>query len=333
MTDAKRLLITGSSGFIARHLIPRVLERGYEVLGIDRREPVVSAPGFTHVTCDIMDYPAFLAASAAFRPELVIHLAARIDVDPTATAEDYPQNIGGVRNMARVIREVGSVQRAICTSTQLVCKLGYVPQNDLDFAPNTAYGESKVRTEQIWREEDGGGVEWCMVRPTTIWGPHMNPGYLPFLRMVRDGRYFHVGHEPLRKSYGYVGNTVAQYIALLEAPADRIHGRVFYLADYEPTDLRDWAEAFRAGLNAPKIRTLDPRAAKLGARIGDIVTAVGWRRFPFTSYRLNNVLTRYVFDLTDTEAVCGPLPYSMEEGVEETVHWLREIWQKPVAAG
>jgi hypothetical protein len=39
---------------------------------------------------------------------------------------------------------------------------------------------------------------------------------------------------------------------------------------------------------------------------------------------LNNILTEYIFDLSQTEQVCGELPYSLEEGVKELVYWLKD---------
>jgi hypothetical protein len=61
------------------------------------------------------------------------------------------------------------------------------------------------------------------------------------------------------------------------------------------------------------------------ARSGDLVNAAGLKAFPFNSFRLNNVLTQYRFDTSATEAVCGPLPYTMAQGVAETAKWLREM--------
>ena len=93
------------------------------------------------------------------------------------------------------------------------------PRNPINYQPDTLYGESKVRTEAIVRDSDGGGREWCLVRPTTVWGPGMSPHYQRLFMMIKRGRYFHVGRKLLRKSYSYVGNIAHQYRRLLEAPA------------------------------------------------------------------------------------------------------------------
>jgi nucleoside-diphosphate-sugar epimerase len=326
------IMVTGSAGFIGRHLVRTLLDAGHDVTGLDRKPSGIAHPRFAEVAVDILDRERLARAVAAARPALVVHLAARTDLDEGDDLRGYDANVAGVRNMVDAIAAAGSVRRWICASTQLVCRIGYVPTGPDDYLPSTLYGESKVRTERIVRAADGGGVEWCLVRPTTIWGPGMNPHYLTFFRMIRDGRYFHLSGGPTYKSYGYVGNTVHQLVQLLGVHTDRIHRGVFYLADYEPLALEEWAEAFRRVLGAPRIRTLPLPVATAVAKLGDVVNRLGIRRFPFNSFRLGNVRTSYRVDLAATEALCGPLPYTTDQGVSETVAWLRTQWTTPAAA-
>jgi hypothetical protein len=141
--------------------------------------------------------------------------------------------------------------------------------------------------------------------------------------MIMDGRYVHVGRRPLIKSYGYVGNTVHQLIRLLAVPATAIHGKTLYLADYQPLSLRAWADQLQRELGARPIRTIPLVAAQAVARVGDGLNRVGVTRFPFNSFRLRNVLTEYRFDLSPTEAITGPLPWTMPDGVRALVASLR----------
>jgi GlcNAc-P-P-Und epimerase len=287
--------------------------------------------GIEHHVCDLLDASGLQRTIDEIRPNAVAHLAAVTHIQGTSLA-DYAANIAGVENLSAAIARNGNVQCTVCTSTQLVNRVGHQPRSDDAYDPTTVYGESKVRTEQIWRASDGGGTTWCLVRPTTIWGPGMNPHYLQFFRMMRSGLYVHVGRDTVRKTYGFVGNTIHQYAQLLEAPAASIHRRTLYLGDYEPIDLRRWAEAFRQELDAPRIRTVPAQMARTLARIGDVVNAAGLTRFPFNSFRLRNVLTPSVVDLSETEAVCGPLPYTLHDGVAQTTAWLRAIWSGSPAA-
>lgn len=323
-----KVLVTGTGGFIGRHVARHFAATGHDVLGVDRRPqaPLQDA----HIRqLDLLDAAATHAVFQEFAPEVVLHLAARTDLDEEKDIAGYRDNIDAVRNVVAAIRAQSSVQRWVCTSSQLVCRIGYRPTHDEDYAPDTLYGQSKVLTEQICRSSDAAGVSWTIVRPTTIWGPNMNPHYVRFFAMIRDGRYFHIGRSPLRKSYGYVGNTVSQYARLATVPIEQIRGKTLYLADYEPIDLRLWAEGFRAELGAPRIRQAPVWLARAAALVGDVLKKSIWRGFPFTSFRLRNVLTQYQFDLSATAAICGPLPYSTEDGIRETTAWLRRVWGAP----
>ncbi|MGT2434906.1 NAD-dependent epimerase/dehydratase family protein [Bradyrhizobium betae] len=312
-----KVLVTGSSGFIGQAVARRLNAEGHDVAGLDNR------PGTgTGYVCDVLDAKRLGAALQDYAADAVVHLAARIDLDEKTDLAGYAANIEGVQNLIAAIANTPSVKRAIWTSSQLVCRVGYVPRHDTDYAATTLYGQSKVLTEQLVRQSDGAGREWCLVRPTTVWGPGMSAHYQRFLRMIQRGRYFHVGHTPLWKSYSYIDNIAFQYHRLLEAPVAQINRKTLYLADYDPIDLLTWSDAFQREFRSRPIPHVPPALARLVAHCGDLVNAAGLRRFPFNSFRLNNVLTQYRFDMRETEAVCGPLPYTMEQGVAETAKWL-----------
>ena len=259
----------------------------------------------------------------SFNPDTIIHLAARTDLDEKRNIQGYAVNIQGVENLIDSIVQCSTVEKCIFTSSQLVCRVGYIPRDYKDYQPNTLYGESKVLTEKIVRQRDGGGIDWCLVRPTTVWGPGMSPHYQRFFKMVAQAKYFHVSSRPLYKSYSYIGNITYQYLKLIDVESENFHRRTFYLADYEPISLRDWVNTIQTELGSRPIFTCPEGIARLAARFGDTLNYMGLKSFPFNSFRLNNILTEYVFDLADTKAVCGDLPYTIQDGVKETVAWLK----------
>lgn len=322
MTD-KRVLVTGSSGFIGGWLVNELKRRGYVVVGLDKVMPARPLELDDFILCDICDRFALRSAMQRARPRLLVHLAARTDLDETKHLEGYAANIDGVHNLLEVVRQTPSVQRAIYTSSQLVCRVGHVPNSDKEYCPNTLYGQSKVLTETITRELDGGGVTWCLVRPTTVWGPYMSPHYQSLLRYIVRGKFFHCGHSDLFKSYSYAGNIAYQYWRLLEADTPQLHRQVFYLADYEPLSLRAYANALANALAAKAIPTMPLVLAKFLAIAGDMLGFCGFKSFPFNSFRLNNIVTEYIFDLSKTRAVCGPLPFSQEDGINATACWFK----------
>jgi len=315
-----KVLVTGSSGFIGQALVRRLKAAGWEVAGLDKESGATSG-----YLCNILDAARLTEIVREFSPDALVHLAARTDLDEKTTLAGYVANIDGVQNLIAAVRLTPSIKRAIWTSSQLVCHVGYVPHGDTDYTADTLYGRSKIRTEQIVREQDGASRDWCLVRPTTVWGPGMSPHYQLFLRMIQRGHYFHVGRKPLWKTYSYIENIAFQYMRLLEAPASLIHRKTLYLADYEPIDLLAWCDAFQRAFQSRPIPHVPLGLARTLAYCGDAVNAIGVRNFPFNSFRLNNVLTQYQFDTKATEAICGTLPYTMEQGVAETAAWLRSV--------
>lgn len=192
-----------------------------------------------------------------------------------------------------------------------------------EYSPATTYGESKVISEEMVWDADGGSQEWCIVRPTTIWGPGMSTHYQRFLSILRKGFYFHIGTKPVRKDMGYVGNTAYQLMRLLQVDAEEIHQKIFYLADYETVILEEWAEGFRKEFNSGPIWRVPRWAAKLMALGGDLLNLLLRRRFPFTSFRYRNLTEDDCCQIRETEEVCGPLPISRDEAIRRTAKWFK----------
>jgi nucleoside-diphosphate-sugar epimerase len=252
----------------------------------------------------------------------VYHLAARTDLHGDNLLE-YRDNIEGVRNVVTAVNSTPSVKRAIFASSRMVCALGYQPVSDRDYHPTNAYGASKSIGERIVRAHSRSGL-WVIVRPTSIWGPWFDVPYRDFFDTIRRGYYFRVlGHNHITKSFGYVGNTVHQLIGLMNAPEEDVATRTFYVADYEPTDINAMAENVRSAMGAPRIRVIPYAVLKAAATVGDLARQFGWAEPPITSFRLRNLLMDMIFDLSALERAAGPLPYSVGDGVDKTVAWMR----------
>lgn len=319
-----RVLVTGSSGFIGTAVVNRLIESGHEVLGIDRKTPKPDTAEHEFVQSDILDTDQIDRCFADFGPHALIHLAAHMSLREDGSSERYKANTVGTRNLIEASRSTPATKRAIFTSTKYVFRGGQ-PAHERDFNPDSTYGRSKVEMEEMIWETDGGGTEWCIARPTTIWGPGMSPHYQNFLRMVGNGKYVHIGSRPVRKHMGFVGNVAVQYEKLVTVDAAKIHQQVFYLTDYEAEILSEWTEAFRQALGGPKIRTIPKSLAVLGGKVGDLITKLGKRKFPLTSFRVKNLTTDDVCDPGATAEVCGEMPFGLAEGAQITADWYRSL--------
>ena len=320
------VLITGGSGFIGTNLVDFFVSKKVSVVNVDIRRPQKEGHIKYWRKADIQDLEAIKEIFRDTLPSEMVHLAARTDSDGTSL-EDYVENTDGTQNVLKAAKATPNLARLIVTSTQFVCGPGYRPQHDEDYSPRTVYGESKVITERLTRAADLQ-CTWTIVRPTNIWGP-WHPRYPDeFWRVLKKGLYVHPGKQPVTRSYGYVGNVVHQLEKILESPPPLVNQKVFYLGD-KPIHLIDWVNGFARALIGKEVRVVPRGVVRSIALLGVIISSWGIR-FPLNSSRFESMTEDYVTPMDRTFEVFGKPPIIMDDGIQETVRWLREqsaFWQ------
>jgi nucleoside-diphosphate-sugar epimerase len=318
-----KILVTGGSGFIGTNYIEFLLNNKIEFINLDSKPPHNAVHNEFWRECNILDYPRFEKIIKDFEPTHVVHLAAKTGLNEKKIVE-FTANMRGVENLLQILREVPSVERAIFTSSLLVCKMGYVPKSDTEYMPTTLYGQSKAEGEKIIRLAKDLPFTWTIVRPISVWGPWQEEPYINFFKSVARNLYFHIGTGHYKRSMGYVENMVYQIHQLLLAPAEKTNRKTFYLGDSPPVDLYEFANEIQGTLGVRKIRHLPVWIVKAAAMVGDVLKTLGWKTVPLTSFRLNNIRTEYVFDLSPIMEITGSLPYDFKAGIRRTIQWMHK---------
>lgn len=315
-----KILITGGSGFIGTNLINNLLQKeNIELLSIDVHPPKIKEHRKIWQQVDLCDKATLCNVIHEFSPEYVIHLGARTDLRGKEL-KDYNANMVGVSNLLDALEQVPNLKRVVFTSSMYVCRPGYMPKDFEDYKPHTLYGESKVETERRIKAKNPQ-YTWSIIRPTSIWGPWFGEPYDKFFRMVLNRMYFHMGKRACKKTYGYIDNTIYQIMSILKAPEEKVMCKIFYLGDYEPYDITEWANeiAACAGFKIPQIPYF---LFVLAGWLGDFLKLLGIT-FPMTSFRLKNMTTDNVHDLSLIEGIAPHLPIDRQEGNRKTIEWIR----------
>ena len=235
-----RALVTGAAGFIGSHLVEALLERGDEVAVLDhlRRTPrpwlseAISRGARLHVG-DIRDLTAVRQAFEAERPDVVLHLAAQVDVrrsvaDPPL---DVQVNVAGTVSVLEAAREVG-VERVVYASSAATYgdPERRPTSEDAPIAPLSPYGTSKAAAEWYLAQYTRlHSMSTVALRMANVYGPRQDPqreaGVVAiFCGAAAEGRRVTVyGDGKQTRDYVYVGDAVAAWLA---AAASDVTGAV-----------------------------------------------------------------------------------------------------------
>ena len=317
-----KVIVTGGSGFIGTNLIEYLCTiMKADVLNIDVQSPKIKCRESLWTEVDIRKKTKLISVVTNFDPDYVIHLAARTDLEGQSI-EEYNSNTLGVQNVIEACNLSTRIKRIIFASSMLVCKAGYNPISEQDYCPTTVYGESKVVTENIIRNARIN-AEWCIIRPTSIWGPWFGEPYRNFFDIVLSGFFVHPGNKACTKTYGYVENSVIQMRSLLESATIEVQNKVFYIGDSPAINISEWADEIAALSKKKKIVKMPFVVLKFLALCGDCLKFVGVK-FPLTSFRLKNMTTDNIINLDATNMLSNTPAVTRQTGIIQTLEWLKK---------
>ncbi len=286
----RRILVTGSAGFIGFHVARALLERGADILGIDdftpyydptlkeaRNAQLENHSGFRLARLSIADADGFGTAWRDFQPHVVIHLAAQAGVRYSI---DHPQsyidaNITGTFNLLELARHNG-LDHLLAASTSSV----YGANTDMPFAetqrtqtPVSLYAATKGATELIGHSYSHlFGIPATFFRFFTVYGPWGRPDMAPikFARAILSDDPIDVyNHGDMVRDFTFVDDLTAAIIDLIDVVpgTQAVQGdslspvapfRTVNIGGGNPVKLGDFIDALERAIGRPAIRNLLP---------------------------------------------------------------------------
>ncbi len=234
-----KALVTGGAGFIGSNLVDALLDRGDQVVVVDnlstgKRENLESAlgRGARLEEQDIRDGDAMLERVGAERPDVVMHLAAQMDVRVSAARPRYDAeiNVIGTINMLEAAREAG-VGRFVNISTGGAIYGELEPaqlpaRENTEIHPEAPYGQAKHSAEgytDLYRRLHG--LSTISLRLGNVFGPRQDPlgeaGVIAIFcgKLLQGGRPTVFGDGKQTRDYIYVGEVVDAIITAAESDA------------------------------------------------------------------------------------------------------------------
>lgn len=333
-----KILVTGSSGFIGSAVTIALLDRGYEVIGIDnhndyydpsikkaRLDRYLSHPAFHHYQEDISSVDVMDSIFNKYRPNKVINLAAQAGVrysieNPSAYIKS---NILGFFNVIEACKKF-SVSHLVYASSSSVygsnsC-LPFSPHHSADH-PLNLYAATKKSNELIAHSYSHiSGLPTTGLRFFTVYGPWGRPdmALYKFTKAIYNGEVIEIFNDGNhRRDFTYIDDVVEGILRVLDDPPTHNSNwdsrnpdpatssapwRIYNIGNSNSVNLMDYITILE--------RTIGKSAIKkyLNIQNGDI---------PNTLSDIDDLITKYKFQPRT----------SVEVGIVNFIEWYKKYHQ------
>jgi dTDP-glucose 4,6-dehydratase len=313
----KTVLVTGASGFIGSHLTERLVRDGHDVRALvryngrddrghlDGLDPEIRREIEVH-RGDLKDPEAVRKAVAG--RSWVFHLGALIAIPYSyQNPLDVVQtNVLGTAHLLDACRASDALERVVLTSTSEVYGTAqYVPIDERHpLRGQSPYAASKIGADALGESYHRSfGLPVAILRPFNTFGPRQSArAVIPtVISQALTRPVVRLGSLEPRRDLTYVKDTAAGFVAV--AGCDGAVGRVVNIGRGEDVSIGELVERIGARLGRPIRVEVDPD------RVRPAASEVG----------------RLLAGTTLARELLGWRPrYSLDEGLDETIAWVRD---------
>jgi nucleoside-diphosphate-sugar epimerase len=314
-----RILVTGASSLLGRHVALQLAERGDEVTCFQRSD---SGTGLPQVLGDVRDADALTRAARGH--DAVIHLAALV-APRAAWSDAYDVNVTGTVNAQRAASICGRFVHVSSPSVAFrnTAVMGAGAERSA-YRGRDVYARSKALAERHVLESVD--VPTVVVRPHLVWGPGDTQLVGRIVERARRQRLVVPDHGRALIDTTYVDDAASAIVAALDkaVPGSEACSRAWVVTGSDPRPVIDLLSGIlrAAGLD-PSIRSVPAPLAGLAGRAVDRF----WRKDepPFTYFAVRQLSVAHWFDQREVQRVLDWTPrVKVDEGLRHLAEWFSQ---------
>lgn len=313
----KKILITGAAGFIGSSLADSLLQGNSRVMGIDNFDPFYDRKikenniagarrnaGYQFCEGDIRDMNFIESCFSDFKPDIIVHLAAKAGVRPSINDPKayYDVNVSGTLNILEMMKKK-KIDKMIFASSSSVYgnneKVPFKETDNVDY-PISPYAATKKAGELLCHTFHYlYGIDIFCLRFFTVYGPRQRPDLAihKFTKAILQGEEIPLyGDGTSSRDYTYIDDIIWG----IKGAINKVNGfEIINLGESNPVSLIHLVKLLE------KCTGLKANFKYLPMQQGDVI--------------------RTFADITKARSMLhyGPI-IDVETGVENYVKWFKE---------
>lgn len=293
--------VTGAEGFIGSHLVELLVERGARVRAMVQYNSFDSWGWLDALSPDVLECVEVqlgdVRDEAAVRTlatgaDVVYHLAALIAIPYSyRSPRSYVEtNVAGTLNVLETVRQLETPRLVHTSTSEVYGTARSVPiDEDHPLQGQSPYSASKIGADKLAESYRlSFGLPVVTLRPFNTFGPRQSArAVIPtILSQVQAGATsIRLGDLRPTRDFTFVTDTAAAFVAVGEAPAEAVVGRVLNAGTGVETSIGDLVELIAAVTGrtvevAPEDARLRPAGSEVMRLVCDasrLTAATGWR--------------------------------------------------------
>lgn len=294
------IAVTGADGFIGSHLVEALVERGDRVRALVQYNSLCSHGWLDDLPLDTLDHVDVVLGDVRDGGQMmqfvegadaVCHLAALIAIpfSYVAPASYVATNVTGTLNVLEAVRRHGTPRMVHTSTSEVYGTARAVPINEgHPLQAQSPYSASKIAADKLAESYQlSFDLPVVTLRPFNTYGPRQSArAVIPTVvsQLAAGQRVVHLGATTPTRDFNFVSDTVAAFVALVDAP-HTVVGEVFNAGSGREVSIGDTVQLIAAAMGvdvgiiceAERLRPEHSEVQRLLADADALHQATGWK--------------------------------------------------------